>query len=496
MKFKLSVKIFLAFLLLTVINVVLMSTLIKHFANRDFEMYIKQNDLEKLESLADTMATFYREHNGWQSLIKNYELWATLLRSVISKDEFQRPYEPQVPFNESNNRDSSATVTSSSPPIWDPFNVGLPFCLFDAEKKRVTGSPGAFEEFTVVPISVDEKTVGWLGLKSGAQRSHPLDQAFLQKQSKVFYMIGVATLLVSMIIALLLSKNLLTPIRQVSEATKELTLRNFSTRIPVKSSDELGNLARSFNEMAQKLEDYERKQQQWLSDISHELRTPLSVLIGEIEALQDGIRKPDDASLTSLGDEARHLISIVNDLSDLSLAEAGVLSMKKEAFKPLSILNQTVYIFKNRFESAGMTIDLDLGETTGDVKMIGDPGRIMQLFSNLLANALSHTMKPGKLTIRQNCTADQLKLIFGDTGPGVPENALPKLFDRLYRADPSRSRMTGGSGLGLAICKSIVEKHSGIIRAQNMENGGFNIEVMLPILFDPYSVNVNHSIRV
>jgi two-component system sensor histidine kinase BaeS len=105
-------------------------------------------------------------------------------------------------------------------------------------------------------------------------------------------------------------------------------------------------------------------------------------------------------------------------------------------------------------------------------------------------------MKPGKLTIRQNCTADQLKLIFGDTGPGVPENALPKLFDRLYRADPSRSRMTGGSGLGLAICKSIVEKHSGIIRAQNMENGGFNIEVMLPILFDPYSVNVNYQIQV
>lgn len=480
MKFKLSVKIFLAFLLVTIVSVVLMSTLIKHFANRDFEMYIHQIEMERLDSLADTMATFYRERNGWQSLVKNYELWATLLRSVLTKGESRSSFESPGPLNSADNRAASST-SINSPPIWDPFNVGPPFCLFDAQKKRVTGTPGAFEEFTVVPINVDGKTVGWLGSKSGPQRAHPLDQAFLQKQSKVFYMIGAATLFISAIIALLLSKNLLTPIRQLSEATKALTQRNFGTRIPVKSSDELGNLAHRFNEMAQKLEDYEQKQQQWLSDISHELRTPLSVLLGEIEALQDGIRKPDEGSLSSLRDEARHLSNIVNDLSDLSLTEAGAISMKKESFRPLSILNQTIHIFKNRFESSGMSLDVDLGPAPGDLRMIGDPDRMMQLFSNLLNNAISHTLKPGQLIIRQTCLADRLKLTFEDTGPGVPDEALPRLFDRLYRADPSRNRMTGGSGLGLAICKSIIENHNGMIKAQNVEKGGLNIEIMLPL---------------
>ena len=491
MKFKLSVKIFLAFLLVTVVSVVLMSTLIKHFANRDFENYMHQIEMERLESLADTMATFYREHNGWQSLVRNYELWATLLRSVLTKVESQPDYErPGVFDGLGNNPMSTAPINPS--PIWDPFNVGPSYCLFDAQKQRVTGTPGVFEEFTVVPINVDGKTVGWLGRKVGPQRYHPLDQAFLQKQSKVFYMIGAATLIVSTIIALLLSKNLLIPIRQLSEATKALTQRNFGTRIPVKSSDELGNLARRFNEMAQKLEDYELKQQQWLSDISHELRTPLSVLIGEIEALQDGIRKPDESSLSSLQDEARHIINIVNDLRDLSLAETGPDSMKKESFKPLSILNQTIHVFRNRFESSGMSLDVNLGPAPGDLRMIGDPDRIMQLFSNLLDNAVSHTTKPGKLTIRQTCSIDHLKLTFEDTGPGVPEKALPRLFDRLYRADPSRSRMTGGSGLGLAICKTIIENHNGIIMAKNAKNGGLSIEIMLPLLLNPDNLYINN----
>jgi len=249
----------------------------------------------------------------------------------------------------------------------------------------------------------------------------------------------------------------------------------------VQSSDELGNLAERFNFMAKKMEDYEQNQLRWLSDISHELRTPLSVLIGEIEALQDGVRKADETSLKSLCEEAKHLEKLVNDLHALSLAEAGAISMKMASLKPVSILTQAIYHFQNRIESSGMSVDVRLEPNGDDLKMLGDPHRLVQLFSNLIENALIHAEKPGRLIIKQTHTKDKIYLIFEDTGPGVMEESLPRLFERLYRADSSRSRSTGGSGLGLAICKSIVELHNGNIQAQNSDEGGLKIEVTLPL---------------
>jgi len=327
---------------------------------------------------------------------------------------------------------------------------------------------------------VDGEIVGWLGLKFGPKPSHPLDREFMQKQSRVFYLIGAGILVVSSLIALLLSKHLLNPIRRLSEATKALTQRDFKTRIPVESSDELGNLAESFNSMAKQLEDHERNQQQWLSDISHELRTPLSVLIGEIEALQDGIRKPEPAALASLWDEAKHLGKIVNDLHELSMAEAGSLTMQKKTVDPVSILDQTIRLFKHRCETSGIIIKTGLAPAP-KLSIRADPDRLIQLFSNLIENTFQHANKPGVLCVRQVYESGHFKAHFEDTGPGVAHEAMPHLFDRLFRVDPSRSRDTGGSGLGLAICKSIVENHLGEIQAKNGKMGGLHVEVTLPV---------------
>jgi two-component system sensor histidine kinase BaeS len=297
----------------------------------------------------------------------------------------------------------------------------------------------------------------------------------------IIFITGGIILLASSLFALIFSRHLLRPIRLLADATKALTQRNFGIRIHVQSSDELGNLAERFNFMAKKMEDYEQNQLQWLSDISHELRTPLSVLIGEIEAIQDGVRKADEKSLKSLCDEAKHLEKLVNDLHTLSLAEAGAISMKMVSVKPISMLNEVLYHFKNRIEGSEMSLDVSLKPKSDELTVMGDPLRLVQLFSNIIENALIHTEKPGRLIIKQTNTKDKISLIFEDTGPGVPEESLPRLFERLYRTDSSRSRMTGGSGLGLAICKSIVELHHGTIQAQNGDEGGLKIEIMLPL---------------
>jgi two-component system sensor histidine kinase BaeS len=367
-------------------------------------------------------------------------------------------------------------------PIWDPQNLGPRLGLFNANKQRIAGNPeGSIDNYDTLPILVDDVTVGWVGLRSYIKGSNTLDQEYLQKQSMIIFITGGIILLVSSLFSLIFSRHLLKPIRLLADATKSLTQRNFGVRIHVQSSDELGDLAGRFNFMAKKMEDYEQNQLRWLSDISHELRTPLSVLIGEIEAIQDGVRKADERSLKSLCDEAKHLEKLVNDLHALSLAEAGVISMKMISLKPISILSQAIYHFQNRIENSGMTVDLRMEPNGDSLKMLGDPHRLVQLFSNLIENALVHTEKPGRLIIKQSHIKDKMYIIFEDTGPGVPEESLPRLFERLYRADSSRSRSTGGSGLGLAICKSIVELHHGNIQAQNGDEGGLKIEITLPL---------------
>lgn len=485
MKLNLSIKIFITFLLVTVTSSLLI-IIAARISNRYFDSYSQQKDMKKLEYLADAVAEFYSENDGWDLLFQNPNLWRAFLNSGSSKVDLIRPSQEGRPPLEPTITMRPISMDRVPPtPIWDPQNLGPRLGLFDANKNRIAGNPdGTIDEYDTLPIIVDDVTVGWIGLKYTIKRSDTLDQKYLQKQSMIIFITGGVILLVSSFFALVFSRHLLVPIRLLADATKALTQRNFGVRINVKSSDELGNLAERFNFMAKKMEDYEQNQMQWLSDISHELRTPLSVLIGEIEALQDGVRKADETSLKSLCDEAKHLEKLVDDLHALSLAEVGDISMKMVSLKPVSILTQAIYHFQNRIENSGMSLDVKMEPNGDDLHILGDPLRLMQLFSNIIENALIHTVKPGHLTIKQTHTKDSIVLIFEDTGPGVPEEALSKLFERLYRADSSRSRSTGGSGLGLAICKSIVELHHGNIQAQNGDQGGLKIEIILPLVPD------------
>jgi two-component system sensor histidine kinase BaeS len=294
----------------------------------------------------------------------------------------------------------------------------------------------------------------------------------------MLYIIGGGILLLAAIVAFLLSRHLLAPVGRLTAGTQALMSRQFDTRIEVESKDELGQLAADFNTMAQTLEKYERMRQQWISDIAHELRTPLSILCGEIEALKDGVRQVNRHSLNSLYSEARHLSKIVNDLHELSQADAGALSIKKVPVDPVAVLNGTLGHFKQGFVENQITIENYL-ENQPSITVFGDADRLQQLFSNLLENTLRYADAPGILKIGQERTKNRMILFFEDSGPGVPEEALEHLFDRLYRVDRSRSRARGGSGLGLSICKSIVNALGGEIRAANGNSGGLRIEVEL-----------------
>ncbi len=517
MKLSLTSKIFIAFLLTSSLSLTLMLVSVRYFTFQGFQEYVHQRELDKLKGFADGLGDWFKHNGSWDKLRGNRPHWNYFIRSGWLVDEpskgvtssgslgdrypaephpLHRPgnqppprrYGPGIspppppPPGRPSHRPPPPQAQSSQGPSWDPMRLGPRVALFDIHKSYVVGQPDRtpFSAFSTLPILADGNQVGWLGLEPPRRLTHPQDQAFVSKQTIVIYVIGGSVLALTVIIAWLLSRHMLAPVRKLAMATRALRERRFETRISVESSDELGQLAKDFNSMARALERYEDRQQQWLSDISHELRTPLAVLLGEIEALQDGVRQPDEAALQSLRAEAERLNKMVNDVHELSLAEAGDLVINKTELNPGQVLADTVDRFRHRLEQADIKVEQEIEPQAGPTFM-ADEERLDQLFSNLLQNVLKHATTPGVLKIWQEHKPDAIKLCVEDSGPGVPQEALSKLFDRLYRADPSRSRATGGSGLGLAICKTIVESHDGFIRALNSASGGLLIEIEFPL---------------
>jgi two-component system sensor histidine kinase BaeS len=483
MKFKLSYKIFAAFTLTSLMVVALMVGIMRFYIARNFSDYVNKSVLERNGDVAAALATEYQTHKGWQTLKNNPGRWAEILRSSLSQRVFDLRKRPARPPN-IENKGSGGNAQDIPPPVPPRriLRLARRLAVFDADKQHIAGGRGrvSYEGYTLKEITVSGKTAGWLGLHKREQLADPLVVRFLKQQAQMLYLIGGGILVLAAIVAFLLSKHLLAPIRRLTTGTQALASRRFDTRIEVESNDELGQLAADFNTMAQTMEKYERMRQQWISDIAHELRTPLSILSGEVEALQDGVREVNRDTLDSLRSEARHLSKIVNDLHELSLADAGVLSIKKEPVDPVPVLNETLSHFRTHLEENQITVENSVG-IDPSISVIGDADRLQQLFSNVLENTLRYADSPGTLKIWQDRTADRLALFFEDSGPGVPEEALTRLFDRLYRVDKSRSRTQGGSGLGLSICKSIVKALGGEIRAANAASGGLRIEIELPL---------------
>ena len=483
MKFKLSYKIFLAFTLTSLLVVVLMVGLIRFYVTRNFADYANKSLLERYSDFAAALATEYQTQKGWQVLKDDTGRWQEMLRSNLPRKDFENRRRPPRTHEMENKGSGSSDQDRQTPRSARRIQrLARRLVLFGADKQHIAGGRAgvSYDGYTLQAIAIDGKTVGWFGLHKREHLANPLAVDFLKQQSQMLYIIGGGILLLAAVVAFLLSRHLLAPVRKLTAGAQALASRQFDTRIEVESKDELGQLAADFNAMAQTLEDYERMRRQWISDIAHELRTPLSILRGEIEALKGGVREVNRDALDSLYSEAKHLNKIVADLHELSLADTGALSIQKVPVDAVAVLNETLGHFLQSFAENQITIENNL-ENQSPISVIGDADRLHQLFSNLLENTLRYAESPGTLKIGQGRAENRLILFFEDSGPGVPEEALDHLFDRLFRLDRSRSRTQGGSGLGLSICKGIVTALGGEIRAINVKSGGLRIEVELPL---------------
>ena len=331
------------------------------------------------------------------------------------------------------------------------------------------------------PIRHQGETVGWLVLQAPLSGAAP-DLAFLATQSRGLWLSGLVALVLSLGAAWLIARQLLGPIRDLTQGVRQFAQGRFSERIPVRRDDELGELAADFNAMARMLAQAEESRRQWISDSSHELRTPIAVLRAEIEALQDAVRTADEPTLARLHRNVMQMGKLVDDLRQTLDQDDGRPDLVLAPIDPLPILREAAEEFRERFQSSGLSLDatrLDGARSTWRIQ--GDADRLHQVFANLLENTLRYTDAGGRLEIAATERGGRLCLSFDDTAPAPPEQAMPRLFDRFFRAEPSRSREHGGSGLGLSIARKIVEGHGGAITAARSPLGGLSIRIELPL---------------
>jgi len=265
------------------------------------------------------------------------------------------------------------------------------------------------------------------------------------------------------------------PVAELTKVTRRFAEGDRSARARVEGNDELAELARSFNDLAERLQQQEEQDRRRVADIAHELRTPLAILKGELEALADGMIDPEPEQLERLVEEVDHLTMLVEDLRLLSLAESGELKLQTETADLGELARRTAETFAAAAEARGIKLSLDLEPLPLEM----DPGRMRQVVVNLLDNAIRHASSLVEISCHRQ--GEEACLTVRDDGPGIAPEDLPHVFDRFYRADPARNRGSGGSGLGLAIVQAIVQAHGGKVAASNHPDGGAVFSVCLPL---------------
>ena len=293
---------------------------------------------------------------------------------------------------------------------------------------------------------------------------------------KSIAIIGILSIMTSIAIIWIISRRTLNPITNIVNTSKYLSKGDFTKRIDQSVSGELSEIVTAFNYMASELQKLDEQRKIMIADIAHELRTPMTNLKGYIEGWSDGIIKPDNETLKILDYQVNTLSKIIDDLSTLSLAESGMLSLNISEFELNNKISEIINNFKLRSESQNINI---INNITPDITINYDPQRFTQIVTNILNNSILATDDGGIISFSTSTNNNNLLLKISDNGTGIPKDELPYIFDRFYRTDKSRNRQSGGSGLGLSIVKYLIESHNGTIKINSELSKGTEVLIFI-----------------
>jgi len=442
-------RLFLSFLLVIVVAVGAVAVFVSRTTSSEVQQYETRTQDVRVGRVGSLLAAYYLESQGW-----------TGVEPVV--DQIARLYNQRLVVVDDQGlvvADSHGVMHVGQEGEFQPNDRPIP----------IMAGPARFGTLVVLPQ----------GPPPGASASEDTSATSLSSSINGYLVwSGLIAVLVAALVTLFMSRRILAPAESLAHAARALSRGDFSQRVKVRSQDEFGELASAFNTMAEDLERTEQLRRNLVADVAHELRTPLSNIQGHLEAIRDGLLPAEPATFDSIYEEALLLSRLVEDLQELTLAEAGQLTLLRQSADVADIARRAVAAAQPPAEAKGLTIETHLPTQPAIAEV--DPERIGQVLRNLLSNATTHTSDGGRIIVDLKDEDDELSISVADTGAGIPPEDLPYVFERFYRVDRSRVRATGGAGLGLTIAKRLVEAHGGTIGVESELGKGSRFTFTLP----------------
>jgi two-component system, OmpR family, sensor histidine kinase BaeS len=442
---KLTTKLVLAFLVVSLVSIGSLVVMTRSTTDREFGRFLN-NRLQA--ELVERLAEYYERSDSWDGIGKAFPNMAGMGG-------------PRNQLNAFAVADANGNIILEN----HQYQMG----------HRLRG--GVLE--TAIPIMDDGETVGYLLIELPDVQRTASEQAFINRINLFLFLGAFGAIGLAFIFGIFLSRSIGNPVRELTKATHAIANGNLGQQVPVRSRDEIGELAQSFNKMSSDLARSFNLRKQMTADIAHELRTPLALILGHAEGVKDGVLAPNRENFEIIREEAERLEHLVNDLRTLSLADAGELSVEFQHVNINDFMSDIHAHYLSLFNQKRITLNLTLAPVMLTANL--DPNRFAQVVNNILDNALRHTPAGGRVELQTQLTGNRIQLSVKDSGEGVSSEEAAHLFDRFYRVDESRNRNDGGSGLGLAIAKSIVEMHSGKIWAESKIGQGLKVVIELPM---------------
>ena len=429
---------------------------------RQAQRFDQDRDSAQVERLRKLVAEYYASRSGWAnpdtSLQENVERAASISgRHIVVYDE------------------TGAVIANSHPGL---LNAEDPM-----KGKGRWGPPKSADK---ISVRFEDDEVGAFtvsAVPAGASPSIGIPDPTADRISKgverSLLWAGIGAAALGTFLVWLISRRTLAPLQNLGAAARQLGRGDFSQRAEDAGPTEIRELAQSFNAMATELEEAERHRRNMTADIAHELRTPLSNIQGYLEAIRDGLVQPTPDTIDTIHEQAIHLSRLVEDLRLLAQVESGELHLQLTPVSVGDLLQSGVEAVRPRAEAKSVVLSLEAAPSLRPVMI--DATRISQVVGNLLENAITHTPEGGSVSVSARELDGFLEIAVADTGPGIAPEDIPRLFDRFYRADPSRSRATGGTGLGLTIARRLVEAHGGTIEVNSVVGVGSVFTIRLPL---------------
>ncbi|MCO6451584.1 MAG: HAMP domain-containing protein [Caldilineales bacterium] len=444
---RLWVRLSLAFALVTILATVLAFVLANRQVDIDFRHYLTRSQTD--QALVEALAVHWSEYGSWGDA-------NTLFQSTQS--------------GRGRGQGGPKRILADAEGI----------VVFDESGGAAGDQLTAAQINTAAPIQVGDEIVGYLYVVTPGQAAlAEAETTFLAQVNRALLQAALIASLLGILLGVVIARSLSAPLGRLAEAVTRLAAGNLAERAPLAGADEIVEAAQAFNDMADSLQQAETLRQNLVADIAHELRTPLTVIQGNLQAILDDVYPLEKSEIALIYDETVLLNRLIQDLRQLAQAEAGQLDLHQERIDAAALATGIVANFAEAALAKSIRLTSDL--PPGLPAVWADPDRLRQVFANLIGNALRYTPDGGDVRVSASAQGDFARFCVRDSGPGIPAEHLPHVFDRFWRAEPSRAREQGGSGLGLAIVRQLVEAQGGRVGVESEAGRGSEFWFMLPV---------------